>query len=880
MSGKAKQKQRRATGFLDDYVEVRYAGEEANRAPSNEFTQLIDNEEMGEGNRRNNSEELVPQGGIPEPQEVEQIGEDNQNITNTKAVWNINKAANGARRVNASPDNPLGIVPMRNGRSEWGKLEMERHHQVRKSAGAYRKFLLSPLSLLYQTSKIVPNARMWWGVQKKRDHSMVPGREEETFEENPGEGDILNDFRRVPTVWSRLTAAKATNERGEDMPPKVSVYIEQPEAYSRETLANNNMGHAMLGIEYTGRPSKITGQKERYKIRYGFYPAGGMTSKAAINGMAGRGGEVPGELQDDDEHPYDISKTYTVSKEQAVRIAEASEEYTEKGGYGYYTRNCTTFVRDMFRVGRISDTVIDTIFTEEMVRFAGDGNKDTKTAGLFCGFADTNTKWKLGRLANEPDLSYQGWGNRRATMEEVRKYNKTKNSVHGKIITTLTPADAGENIRNMTDVEGQLGSYKGLEIADDVIGDRYKKIRSAGRELSQKIDDVLISHTDIRAIGGDFGRWFKTLTVHVDDDPNAIGASLYELWGIGGPYPTTLTQRDIKEGYAILEQQMADVSMYYQRFLFSDSRINREVMNLLSRMQQALSALDDIYQEKKKAEDEGGLRTLRENTLSQKYTVKVGNTEVSMTPSHYEAYLQIYKKPEAAVAAYARYKSLKWELERNKKEEAEFQKLDRAEKLARQLDLSHRQMLNKDEFSQSDIDYAFRLRNRENVSSADAASGTMFAEKASASMTYITLMYDKIFAGIQNALEQAVNAGRFDIDDEQMATEWLDNYLAKKASEKAISILMILRGIKRVLKQPTADGVKRVFHGFLKKHYLQRAFPTDNSRGRVVRSFGSIKDDCYDRMCSNQMAFPLAIDAWTMIVLREKEEKKPKAARR
>ncbi len=879
MSGKAKQKQRRATGFLDDYVEVRHAGEEANRAPSNEFTQLINNEEMGEGNRQNNSEELDHQGVIPEPQEVEQIGEDNQNITNTKAVWNINKAANGARRVNASPDNPLGIVPMRNGRSEWGELAMKRHHQVRKSAGAYRKFLLTPLSLPYQASKIIPNARMWWGVQEKRNHSMVPGREEETFEENPGEGDILNDFRRVPTVWSRLTAAKATNESGEDMPPKVSVYIDQPEEYSRETLANNRMGHAMLGIEYTGRPSKITGQKERYKIKYGFYPAGGMTSKAAINAVAGRGGEVPGELQDDDEHPYDISKTYTVTKEQAISIAEASEKYTEQGGYGYYTRNCTTFVRDMFRVGRISDTVINTIFTEEMVRFAGDANKDTKMAGLYYGFADTNSKWKLGRLANEPDLSYQGWGNRRATMEEVRKYNKTKNSVHGKIITTLTPADAGENIRNMTDVEGQLGSYKDLRIIDDVLRNRYLNIRSAGRELSQKIEDVLISRKDINAIGGDFGRWFNTLIVGSDDP---IGNSLDELWdkGDGGPYPSTLTQRDIKEGYAILEQQMADVSKYYQKFLFSDSRINGEVMNLLSQMQQGLVTLDDIYQEKKKAEDEGELGTLRENTLSQEYTVKVGNTEVSMTPSHYEAYLQIYKKPEAAVAAYARYKSLKWNFERNKKEEEEFKKLDRAEQLARQFDLSHRQMLNKDEFSQSDIDYAFRLRDRENASSADAASGTMFAEKASASMTYITLMYDKIFAGIQNALEQAVDAGRFDIDDVQMATEWLDNYLTKKASEKAMPILMILRGIKHVLKQPTADGVKRVFHGFLKKYYLQRAFPTNNSRGQVVRSFGRIKDNCYDRMCSNQMAFPLAIDAWTMIVLQEKEKKKPKAARR
>lgn len=49
MAGKSKQKKKRQdTGFLDDYVDVRYAGE-PDPVSSNEFTLLINNEEMGSG---------------------------------------------------------------------------------------------------------------------------------------------------------------------------------------------------------------------------------------------------------------------------------------------------------------------------------------------------------------------------------------------------------------------------------------------------------------------------------------------------------------------------------------------------------------------------------------------------------------------------------------------------------------------------------------------------------------------------------------------------------------------------------------------------------------------------------------------------------------
>lgn len=120
-----------------------------------------------------NNVNLAPQNEIPAPQEVIRVGGDNQSITNAKACWKIKKQANGAYRVDSSPDNPLGIVPMRDRIPGVDERSMEYHHQVRKDAGKHRKIMLCTIGGIYQGIKIIPNARMLVNVQEKRHHNMV-----------------------------------------------------------------------------------------------------------------------------------------------------------------------------------------------------------------------------------------------------------------------------------------------------------------------------------------------------------------------------------------------------------------------------------------------------------------------------------------------------------------------------------------------------------------------------------------------------------------------------------------------------------------------------------------------------------------------------------
>ena len=296
-------------------------------------------------------------------------------------------------------------------------------------------------------------------------------------------------------------------------------------------------------------------------------------------------------LIDDAGHDYDISKTYTVTTPQIERIAKASESYTEKGGYGYYTRNCTTFVRDMFREGGIATDAVDRIFTEEKVRFNSAGHTGLVFANAWNVFYDTDLQRKMGNLTKKNDHSYQGQGNKRVTKADFDRYRATKNT-SGFGQTSLAPASAGENMRRMTDSEGQLGSYryapemlkkKKEDDASSASADNLAQLRNAiqteGVALYNKINGIM-SEEQQKTAGIDFYGWVMNLQgagsaiftldrarldkLRTLSEEEAADASLSEL----------LTPKQVKDAHAGLSDEMADLSKHYQTDLLFELNKN------------------------------------------------------------------------------------------------------------------------------------------------------------------------------------------------------------------------------------------------------------------------------------------------------------------
>ena len=338
--------------------------------------------------------------------------------------------------------------------------------------------------------------------QNARKHDIIPGWEEEKFEKKPGaEDDIMADFRRVPTVWSYVTAGKAQDARGNPLPPKISVNVNQPKEAVDQTMAGLEMGHTGLGLEYSSY-SQTSGRYERYELDYGFYMAGANLSTTSLNST--RGGRFPGQLMDEKGAIWSVTRTFPAKTKQINDIIKASETYADKG-YNGLTRNCTSFVKEMVQdVAHLP--VPGNIFQMENPAVSSAGN-----FGIFAGTArDTNAKIstenRLEELAHQEDKSYAGMGNKRVTKQDYRNYKEHQNDQNTVHALADIPNAVAENMRRLEGKgSGTISSSKYQGTLEDLTLPKIDDYISAIRSEQWKLIDEILKVTGKRNLNELFG---------------------------------------------------------------------------------------------------------------------------------------------------------------------------------------------------------------------------------------------------------------------------------------------------------------------------------------------------------------------------------------
>lgn len=250
----------------------------------------------------------------------------------------------------------------------------------------------------------------------------------------------------------------------------------------------------------------------------------------------------------------------------------------------------------------------------------------------------------------------------------------------------------------------------------------------------------------------------------------------------------------------------------YFRYFKGDKRLSKPVMNLISLMNVGINLLDKDYAAAVQAKDfDTDLGSLpmgifKGNELS------VGDKDVMITPSLYEAYLQIYKSPQEAINAYYRYAELSeldadgynWSL--HPIDAKEFKKRKRIHALAEQFDESHRYMLEKESYDQQDVDYALMEYNREKK---DGASGEMLkSDNATAGNTYISLILEKVFKGMRGRFK-AFLSQKEENKQEENVLDWLDNDMSDSLVKNRDQMLTFLRGLKKSMTNPKKPEVNQ-----------------------------------------------------------------------
>ncbi len=570
------------------------------------------------------------------------------------------------------------------------------------------------LGLLPVTGAILAKdfIKSWWNkdsLQERRNHEQIPGWNGAEFEENeaPNNNEVDVDFRKVPAVWSNPIPAKASepNPNAEDksdprqrekpLAPIVSVMVDQPEEGSPDSLAGHEMGHTLLGIEYT-RFSKITNRYERYRIKYGFYPAGSVQSMSGSLMMLSRDAVLPGQLCNDVKHKYSISRRFKARPEQVNAILRASETYADKG-YNYFTRNCTTFVKDMVQdVGQIT-RLAPAIFQEDAVQFGWVENLALFGSKAFNLNAEAGTENMLIDLGRREDQSYQNFGNKRVTREDFQNYKKSID--HGITPNKYAgiPGMVGENLRRASgEHAGEIDSFKyagsliskdggqlnlSLRAITDACENETEDLRSLVKNILEEADMVQVP-VELRQLITDISDTGYSLLAldrktrdyckdkKIDRGPNT------EL--------EALSPDDIRETRAALD---ADISRLQTllRIFKNDQRLHMPVVHLISLVNYGCDCLDLLYRKIRKGNNNAGeLGDIRGEMEHNSFEVSAGGKTAEFTPTLYEAYLQMYKTPEAAVKNRAVHQELLQKLEAEEDltaaEEKEYFKYERIKK--------------------------------------------------------------------------------------------------------------------------------------------------------------------------------------------------------
>ena len=674
------------------------------------------------------------------PQQIQaQAGNENQN-------QDLIQANAGAAAVNG-----LTFTPVARKRTNWKtKLKNRILRGLKLTVGV----IFSPITLaIAGVSKIyqsVTKDKKLRGAQrnrvenrpeiKGRDTSLLPA---EAPKNENNEELVYDNVQNVPLVWEHLSAADP------DRKPELTIMVEQPKPGSDVAYDNGEMGHTMLGLAYTRR-NRLTNRDQRYRLQYGFYPQGGFTNGDATVAMAG-GAILPGMLKDDYDHNYSISRTYEIDNAKVNAVLRASEQYAN-GGYGYYKRNCTTFVVDMAKLAEVP--VANELEEDEMRFDAGtslqiNGSNAFQFGGRYIVGSMLETKLQKN------DVNYANFGQKMATLEDRERYYNTAQVFSGSK-EGYSPGSVGEQLR-----ASKQGGTLGASF-------NWQGVFETGEKRTASSSGDLIINTQIEI----YEQYFlnhnlipeeqqteqdRSFSLKLAEDPVTAVTKLQEL-----DDPEKYNAQTLREVHKGLSDWRQEVNSYYQGRLNQSAELNEIFMRLLYGLENALEVVDQLYEDKIYEEYDGELKDVRRNFEKGKYDVSYDDGKENsklhyvkeMHPSLYEGYLQIYGSAEKAIIEIEHYNTIcKQYDEAETKDEKKALKRERdaCERIhdtAMNFAASHKSRLNKEEYDEKDMQYAFiDLPAMEKLPENQVDYIGMYRNKMTPSSVYQTEIFGQVFDG-------------------------------------------------------------------------------------------------------------------------------------
>ena len=523
---------------------------------------------------------------------------------------------------------------------------------------------------------------------------------------------------------------------------------------------------------------------------------------------------LPGQLRDEKQDAYTVSRRFKASARQVNAVLNASEKYPEKG-YNAYTRNCTTFVRDMV-VDAANIREAEPIFEMADVNMPASLDRKMFAGGAMAPLFKAEMENVMDKQAHRDDLNYQGFGSKMVTKKDYDRYKKSLKLFTLRPSKAHSPNVSAENIRRLEGPgTGEIGAFP-FRIKDAEGGELDSKDKSALNQSLMAsgvyIKNLLTEITpgadfedgdipdELQRIIDNLGRLYMPLLGLLARDKDLINTS----------------KKDIRTARTKLSGYKSDLNKRLFKYYKNDRRLHDPVVNTIGTLDQLIYSLDVSWRSKSEDEEkdldrnDSDLGSIRYEFNNEHYAFKINGKKLGISPSRYESLLQIYKSPKTAIKNYLRFVELynKGEKDRTYDEEKEFSKLDRIQDLADDFEKSHHYMLEKEEYSQQDVDYAFALGKKERKTEGPddkLLESNIFSNGGhTASDTYKMLILQKIFGGMKNRFM----TDNKNVKDKTKILEWLEQDSINCIEQSPYQMKMVIRGIRRSLKDPDEKDVR------------------------------------------------------------------------
>ena len=205
----------------------------------------------------------------------------------------------------------------------------------------------------------------------------------------------------------------------------------------------------------------------------------------------------------------------------------------------------------------------------------------------------------------------------------------------------------------------------------------------------------------------------------------------------------------------------------------------------------------------------------------QKFSLEDGTASVEMSASMLEGWIQVCKTPKAAIESAAKYYKLKRSGQKTDEERKEFAKLERIYDLVKDFSSSHRYLLEKEDFSQQDMDYIFALDKKEKT----GLSNESLSGGKTSSAVYQSLLLEQVFKGMKERAGAFMEQNHIEeTGDEDALSDWLDRELSDCIKNKSDVMTMIAKAMGKALGDPGRDALVGELEDFIKNRWISRLF--------------------------------------------------------